>query len=39
MADLRYIERFRTESAWRLVALDAGLTWRTVMLMLKMTGE
>ena len=39
LADLRYIERVRTAGGWRVLAGDLRLTGRTVLLMLKTTGE
>jgi len=39
LADLRYIEMVRTASGWQVLAHDMRLTWHTVRLMLKMTGE
>lgn len=39
LVDLRYIEMVRTASGWRMLVHDLRLTWHTVLLMLKMTGE
>ena len=39
LADLRYIHFVRTASGWRVLAKDLSLTWRTMLLMLKTTGE
>lgn len=38
-ADLRYIDSVRTASGWRVLGNDLRLAWRTVLLMLKTTGE
>ena len=39
LTDLRYIEFVRTASGWQVLRNDLRLTWRTVQLMLRMTGE
>lgn len=39
LADLRYIDLVRHASGWRVLAEDVRLAWRTVLLMLRMTGE
>lgn len=39
LADLRYIDLVRRSSGWRVLSEDLRLTWRTVLLMLRMTGE
>lgn len=38
-ADVRYVEFVRSSGGWAVLAEDLRMTWRTLRLMLRMTGE